>query len=175
MLGTCERRFVRRYRVLVDLQVRPAGPSDAAALATIAVRAITITAAGSYDETQLERWASSFTPDRLEESIASTFVVVAEGADGPVGFANLVTHDTATGELDLLYVDPDGAGQGIARALCAAVESEARRRGCTSLVADASLLAGPVLEHLGYRVLRRYEKVHEGAAYENTWLLKDLG
>ena len=175
MLGTCERRFVRRYRGLVDLQVRPAAPSDAAALAAIAVRAIMVTAAGSYGEAQLEAWAGGFTPARLAEAIASTFVVVAEVDGHPGGFASLVVRGTPTGELDLLYVDPDHGGQGVARALDDAVEAEARQQGCTALVADASLLADPVLQHLGYRVLRRYDKVHEGAVYANTWLLRDLG
>jgi hypothetical protein len=55
-----------------------------------------------------------------------------------------------------------------------AVESEARRRGVSELWADASQLAAPVFEHLGYAVVGRYEKNRGAVRFPNTWLAKQL-
>lgn len=157
------------------LRLRSALPTDAPTLAEVAVRAVDATAGSSYSKAQVERWAASFTPETVTAAIRSTTVFVAEADSIAVGFANLVSHANGHGELALLYVDPDVARQGVGRALNSAIEAEARHRGLSTLVADASLLADPVLQHLGYRVLRRYEKVHLGEVYRNTWLIKDLG
>jgi hypothetical protein len=43
------------------------------------------------------------------------------------------------------------------------------------LWADASLLARPVLEHLGYSVFEAYVKVVRGATFDNAWLYKSMG
>jgi putative acetyltransferase len=77
-------------------------------------------------------------------------VVETEGHLG--GFANLIVTAAGRAELDLLYVDPDYARRGVARLAIDAVEAEARSRGIDRLWADASVLAAPVFEHLGYVV-----------------------
>jgi hypothetical protein len=42
------------------------------------------------------------------------------------------------------------------------------------LWADASLLAAPLLESLGYEVVERYVKSVNNVTFQNTWLLKVL-
>ena len=154
--------------------VRPANPADAKALANVALRSITITGASVYDFDQIATWSSSFTPETLDRVVASTRVFVVEVEGDIAGFANLVVKNASRAELDLLFVDPGFAGQGVARASVEAVEAEARRQGVARLWADASLLAAPVFEHLGYEVVERYEKVRGPVTFANTWLAKVL-
>ena len=155
--------------------VRPAVAGDAAALAGVAQRAITITAAARYDADQLALWASPFTPESLAPVVESTSVFVVDHGGEIAGFANLLVADTGRAEVDLLYVDPAFAGRGVARLAVGAVEAEARRRGVTTLFADASLLAAPVFEHLGFTVVERYDKARGPVSFPNTWLAKALG
>jgi len=138
------------------------------------VRAILITAASSYTRAELEGWASSFTPDALLVAIESTTVFVATQGAAVAGFANLIDRADGRAELDLLYIDPDFVGRRVSSSLIAAVEDEARRRECSALTVDASLLADPVLQHLGYRVVERYAKSRHGETYLNTLLIKNL-
>lgn len=156
------------------MNARPAQPGDAAALAGIVRRAITEGAASVYREDQIAQWAGSFSTSRLRRVVASTSTFVVE-EEGVAGFATLVVGEAGRGELDLLYVDPDRWGRGVARCAVEAVEAEARHRGLAWLWADASLLAVPVLEHLGYVVQRRYDKARGSVTFPNTWLVKELG
>jgi putative acetyltransferase len=157
------------------MEVRRARVGDAAALAEVARRAITITGASVYDTDQLAHWSGSFTPARLEALIGSTSVHVVEVApDVAAGFASLLVRADGGAEVDLLYVDPSYAGQGVARRAVEAVESDARARGVTTLRADASLLAAPVFEHLGYAVVEHYDKPRGTVTFRNTWLTKHL-
>ncbi|MGO9877581.1 MAG: GNAT family N-acetyltransferase [Acidimicrobiia bacterium] len=154
--------------------VRSAAPDDAAALADVACRAITITGASAYDADQIVVWSSSFSPAALRQVVDSTSVFVVDDSGEIAGFSNLRIRESERAELDLLYVDPGFAGRGVARQAVAAVEAEATRRGITRLWADASLLAAPVFEHLGFTVVERYDKVRGAVSFPNTWLAKEL-
>jgi predicted GNAT family acetyltransferase len=57
------------------------------------------------------------------------------------------------GHVDLAFVHPSHQGRGVARALHAEVEAEARRRRLARLFTEASLAARPFFERAGYRVL----------------------
>ena len=154
--------------------VGTAGAGDAYTLAEVARRAITITGASAYDAAQVEQWSGSFSPESLQRAVESTSVFVVEGGGGIAGFANLAVDAAGHAELDLLYVDPAFSGRGVARQAVAAVEHEARRLGVTELWADASLLAAPVLEHLGFAVVERYDKVRGAVSFPNSWVRKAL-
>jgi putative acetyltransferase len=156
------------------MEVRRAVHEDAEALRDLVLRSITVTGATAYDSRQIESWSTSFTKPHLESIIASSAVFIVE-VDGRVGgFANLIVTEAGRAEVDLLYVDPDVAGRGVARRAVEAAEAEARRRGIDHLWADASLLAAPLFEHLGYVVEERYEKRRGAETFRNTWLSKDL-
>jgi putative acetyltransferase len=154
--------------------VRPAVAGDGADLADVARRAITITAAAKYGAEQLAFWASSFTSESLAPVLESTSVFVVDHGGEIAGFASLLVTDAGRAEVDLLYVDPGFSGRGVARLAVDAVEVEARRRGMATLWADASLLAAPVFEHLGFSVVERYDKARGAVSFPNTWLAKPL-
>jgi putative acetyltransferase len=154
--------------------VRQATWADAKSLAGVALRSITVTGSGAYDLAQIAQWASTFTPQYLASAINSTLIFVVEDAGAIAGFANLRTEGGERSDVDLLYVDPDFSGHGVARLAVHAVESEARRQGVSRLWVDASLLAAPVFEHLGYDVIERYVKVRGSVTFANTWLAKFL-
>jgi putative acetyltransferase len=89
--------------------------------------------------------------------MAAEVVLVAEDDDGRLaGFAQL---EPGEGVVHACYVDPDLAGRGAGRALMAAIEDDARARGCTMLALDASLNAVSFYETLGWR--RESETRHD--------------
>lgn len=93
-------------------------------------------------------------------------VFVAKVDDDLVGFAEATLRmDYVNGSstspvafLEGLYVVPQGRGQGIARALCDAVERWGARSGCTEFASDALLeneLGQNVHAALGFRETER--------------------
>nr|WP_241200883.1 aminoglycoside 6'-N-acetyltransferase [Lysobacter enzymogenes] len=89
---------------------------------------------------------------------------VVEDADGLCGFAEAsVRSDYVNGTetspvafLEGWYVAPQRRGQGVGRALIAAVERWGRERGCRELASDA------LLEHLDS------QRAHEACGFEET-------
>jgi len=158
----------------LDLSVRQGTSVDAEVLAEVARRAITVTAAPFYDQVQIKQWAGHFTQPVLTQIIASGTVFVVWSGQSTCGFASLLSTTAGQGEVGELFVDPDFSGRGVARRALEAVEHEARVRRIGRIRADASLLAAPVLEHLGYVVEAQYDKCVASVVYRNTWLSKSL-
>jgi len=158
----------------LNLEVRQGTPSDAKVLTEVTRRAITITAAPFYNQQQIKQWADHFTELVLTQIIASRTVFIVWSGRSACGFASLLSNSPGQEEVGELFVDPDFSGQGVARLALEAVEGEARARGIGRLRVDASLLATPVLEHLGYAVEERYDKHVASLVYRNTWLSKSL-
>ena len=77
-------------------------------------------------------------------------------------------------QVHLLYVDPAFHRRGIASALLAAVEPEARDRGITSLTTDASLISHPVFVGQGYQVVEWEEVERRGEVFRRARMRKDL-
>lgn len=76
-------------------------------------------------------------------------------------------------ELQAMWVDEALRGRGLARALMAAAEDEARRRGCALVVFHAyDLLAPGLYERLGYQTVGIIEGCPAGSAAR--WYRKDL-
>jgi putative acetyltransferase len=127
--------------------LRPYLPADAPLLARIFQESIEVLAEDDYSPDQRAAWgaaaedATAFTK-RLAGGL--TIVVLADG--GPVGFASLAGAD----KLDLLYVHPDYAGQGLGAMLADALEKLAGARGAAHITADASDNAVTFFEKRGY-------------------------
>ena len=134
-------------------RIRRAVPADAAAIWAIHTRAIRETASWHYEPDTIAAWSGRVTPASYAESIETLVLVVAEDDDARLaGFAEL---DPSAGIVRACYVDPDYERQGVGRALMRAVEDEARARGRSALLLDASLNAIAFYESLGWKVETR--------------------
>ncbi|WP_051143986.1 GNAT family N-acetyltransferase [Modestobacter italicus] len=76
-------------------------------------------------------------------------------------------------ELQAMWVDPPLRGRGTARALMAAAEAEARRRGCGVVLLQAyDLVAAGLYGRLGYETVAVVEGCPDGSA--RRWFRKVL-
>jgi putative acetyltransferase len=135
-------------------QVRPFILEDAPALAELTVAAIAITATRAYSVKQVLSWAARHPgAPRFTESAAKgdTILVALADDDSPAAYT-LMERD---GHIDMLYCHPDHGGKGLASALLAAAEADARLSRITQLYAEASELARPVFERAGFALLHR--------------------
>src|SRR5438270_10484254 len=112
------------------VSLRPFRPDDAPVLLALFRDTIRRVNCRDYSPAQIAAWASDdIDPDKWAARFAGRFVVVAEDAGRPAGFAEL----EADGHVDRVYVSADHQGRGVARALLAAVVAEARRLGLARL------------------------------------------
>jgi GNAT superfamily N-acetyltransferase len=76
-------------------------------------------------------------------------------------------------EIEFLWVDDSLRGRGIGAQLLAAVEAEARQRGCALIITSTySFQAPDFYQRHGYEVVGKIKKCPPG--HENYWLKKDL-
>lgn len=154
------------------VSLRPYVPADAKRCAEIFCASIEELAAEDYDAYQREAWASTADDEkafagRLEGAL--TLIAVIDGV--AAGFGSLKGQD----KIDMLYVDPDFAGQGVARTLVDALTKLASARGAKRLSADASDVAKALFESLGFRAEKR-NLVRVGEQWlANTTVVKPLG
>ena len=151
--------------------LRPFLPADAPVLAEIFRDSIEELTADDYTEAQQEAWTAvaddeeAFT-GRLGEQL--TLVATLDGS--VVGFISLA----GTEQLDMLYVHPAVAGQGIGTMLCDAVEKIAANRGTARLTVDASETARDFFQHRGYVAKQRNTVSCHGEWLVNTTMEKPL-
>jgi putative acetyltransferase len=151
--------------------LRPYLPADAPVLADIFRASIEDLTGDDYSTAQQEAWASA-ADDEAEfgKRLAGALTLVAAIDGEPVGFASLKGGD----EVDMLYVHPDAAGQGVATMLYGALEKLAQARGATRLVTDASDTALLFFERRGFQAQRRNTVVRAGEWLANTTMEKRL-
>jgi N-acetylglutamate synthase-like GNAT family acetyltransferase len=155
------------------MMVRPANASDNLAVREVVLSSVDATG-DTYSAQQIEIWRQSLWSRDFAATIEETASFVAVENNAVIGFANLIPRQEGNGELHLLYVNPDNHRMGVGRTLVAAVEEEARKSSMSKLWADASLLAAPLLESLGYQVVEHYIKSVNNVTFENTRLSKVL-
>jgi putative acetyltransferase len=137
---------------LLKPALRPYLPADGTVLAQIFRDAITELTGDDYSEAQQAAWIARADDEAsFIESLAASLTLVATLEGMPVGFISLKGGD----HIDMLYVDPQVARQGIGRLLCDAIEKLARARGAKRLVVDASDTARPLFEQLGFTARHR--------------------
>jgi putative acetyltransferase len=132
--------------------LRPYLAEDAAALAEIFQASIEELTGEDYSEAQQAAWASlADDPEAFGGGLAQNLTLVATIAGSPVGFISLKGTDT----IEMLYVHPAVAGQGVGTLLCDAVEKLAAARGAKRLVTDASDTAEAFFRKRGFQPQRR--------------------
>lgn len=134
--------------------IRPFRPEDAPALSALTVAAIATLGLRAYSARQVMAWAAGHLgpPLFLEQAEPGDVILVALS---PAGKPAAYTMLREGGLIHMLYCHPEHAGQGLATALLAAIEGEARVAGVERLHTKASEISLPVFERAGYAVLRR--------------------
>jgi putative acetyltransferase len=151
--------------------LRPFLAADAPILAAIFVAAIEELTGEDYNEAQQEAWASAVDDEeQFGKRLASELTLIATLQNSPVGFASLKGAD----HIDMLYVHPSAAGQGVASMLCEALEKLAGGRGAKTLTVDASDNAEGFFLKRGYVGLQRNTVTLNGEWLANTTMQKTL-
>ncbi len=151
--------------------LRPFLPADTALLREIFRDSIEELTADDYTEAQQEAWASAADDvAAFGKKLGSQLTLVATMEGSPVGFASLANGD----RIDMLYVHPAVAGQGVAAMLIDALEKLAGSRGAGKLSVDASDSARGFFEKRGY-VAQQRNSISVGDEWlANTTLSKQL-
>ena len=145
----------------MTLAIRRGTAADAGDLAVIFHRAVQ--AAEAYTAAQRDAWSPTCpSAAQWAERLEGLTTLVAEHDGKSIGFMSLRDD----GYLDLAFVDPDFARQGIEQALLDEILQEARRLGLRRLSTEASLVARAFFERHGWVVLQ--EQVVERRDVELT-------
>jgi putative acetyltransferase len=151
--------------------LRPLLPADVAVLAAIFVAAVEELTGEDYSESQQEAWAGAADDEEaFGKRLAAQLTLVATLQNSPVGFASLKGAD----HIDMLYVHPGAAGQGIGSTLCDALEKLAGSRGAKKLTVEASDNAEPFFARRGYVASQRNTVKLNGEWLANTTMQKSL-
>jgi putative acetyltransferase len=151
--------------------LRPFLPADAPMLAAIFSAAIEELTGDDYSEAQQEAWASAADDEvQFGKRLAGELTLVATLQNSPIGFAALKGKD----HIDMLYVHPSVAGQGVGAMLCDALEKLAGSRGVNSLTVDASDNAEAFFKKRGYLARQRNTVTVNGEWLANTTMQKML-
>jgi putative acetyltransferase len=151
--------------------LRPLLPEDIPVLAAIFAAAIEELTTEDYSEAQREAWVSAADDEeQFGKRLASELTLIATLQNSPVGFASLKGAD----HIDMLYVHPSAAGQGVASMLCDALEKLAGGRGAKSLTVDASDNAEGFFLKRGYVAKQRNTVTVNGEWLANTTMQKTL-
>jgi len=158
-------------QVLPKPALRPFLAEDIPVLAAIFAASIEDLTGDDYNEAQREAWASvADDEDQFGKRLASELTLVATLQNSPVGFAALKGAD----HIDMLYVHPGVAGQGVGSMLTDALEKLAGGRGTKSLTVDASDNAQEFFSKRGYVAKQRNTAMVNGEWLANTTMQKTL-
>jgi putative acetyltransferase len=150
---------------MLDMQIRNAGPDDAAALGALVQRSIRASNAADYEPAIIELMCANFEPDKVLERMAvrDVFAAIRDGS-----LIGTVSFSLPRTKLYSLFIEPGFQHAGIGRRLVHHIERHAMSRGCSELQLSASITARPFYERLGYETIRFEERVGDGS----TWLMR---
>lgn len=101
-----------------------------------------------YSKNQLDVWAPKLANlTSWNESLLSTLTLIAEEDNNIVGFGNI----DSKGYLDCLFVHKNNQGQGVATALCDALEATTDK----PITTHSSITAETFFEKRGYKVIKK--------------------
>jgi putative acetyltransferase len=154
-----------------NIAMRPMLPTDVPLLAEIFRASIEELAADDYGEAQQGAWASAADDEEaFGARLAGELTLVATHAGAAIGFAALADNT----RIDMLYVHPAAAGQGVATMLCDALEKLAAARGSKELSVEASDTARGFFERRSYVAKTRNTVTLGGEWFANTTMVKPL-
>ena len=143
--------------------------TDCAQLARLFYDTVHTVNAKDYTQEQLAAWATGkVNLEAWNESFQAHHTVVAEMDGKIVGFGDI----DETGYLDRLYVHKDHQRQGVAAAICDALEQNAKAAEFTT---HSSITARPFFEKRGYTVIREQQVERRGVLLTNFVMHKNGG
>lgn len=152
--------------------LRPFLPADTVPLQDLYAQSIEELCADDYDEDQRLAWISrAAEPVAFAKRMMAQVTLVVERDDELLGFASLKDSK----EIDMLYVHPFAAGEGVATALLDALEKLAAARGTTTITAEVSDTAHDMFLSRGYQPVRRNNIPIDDVWLANTTMSKLLG
>ncbi len=155
----------------VPHKLRPYLPADAHALRDLYAQSIEELTQDAYDEDQRLAWIERAEDEAAFARRLGSGLTLVVGAPGDYkGFATLKdgTH------LDMLFVHPHAARQGVGTAIVDALERIAASRGAKAITADASDTALAFFDARGYTPVRRNTVALGDAWLSNTTMSKQL-
>jgi putative acetyltransferase len=158
-------------RAQTKLALRPYLPADALMLAEIFRSSIEQLTGEDYSESQQQAWAAAADDEQAFASrLASELTLIATLDGSPVGFASLKGPD----HIEMLYVHPAIARQGVGSMLVDALEKLAAARGIQRLTVDSSDTASGFFDKRGYVAQRRNTVTRGDEWIVNTTMEKRL-
>ncbi len=155
------------------ITLREMDERDAEAMAAVYERAVREIGARYYSAEQVVAWVGQGPrAERFRRKITDgrRGWVAVDQMNRVVGFADL----EADGHIDLVYVDPAVAGQGVATLMLDELENAARSTGITRLFVEASEPARRVFERRGYTLTARRDFEIGGVAIHNYAMERTL-
>ncbi len=155
----------------MTISLRPYLSSDAPILAAIYAAAIDELTAEDYTDEQRYAWIGLAEDEQTfgqRLAAALTLVAIVEGE--PVGFVSL--RDNLL--IEHLYVSPNIIREGVATALCDALEKLAAARGAQKLTVDSSDTAEPFFKERGYVLQSRNTRIVDEQWLAYMTMSKDL-
>ena len=154
-----------------DFPLRPFLPADTMALRELFAQSIEELTADDYDEDQRLAWAASAEDaDAFRARLGGMLTLVVQVEGEYLGFGALKDNKT----IDMLYVHPDFASEGVGSAIADALEKIAGARGAKAVTVDASDTAMPFFEGRGYTAMQRNSIPRDDQWLSNTTMIKPL-
>jgi putative acetyltransferase len=152
--------------------IRSFCPGEASALRSVFHAAVHRLARSHYRAEQLAAWApAEHDAAQWAARMQANQPFVAEADGGAIaGFADL----QPSGYIDMFFVAPAFARQGVASALMAHIHAEAAQQGLARLWADVSLAAEPFFAARGFAVEERQAVERAGVVLHNARMGKAL-
>jgi len=151
--------------------LRPLLPADAPRLVALFRESVETLAADFYDEEQRAAWAASAEDETaFAAKLARALTIVALVEKEIAGFATLEKNQT----IEMLYIHPDFARQGVGSTLLDAVEKLAAARGMATLEVEASDAARDFFARRGFAAQSRNTVELNGEWLGRTRMTKAL-
>ena len=154
------------------LGLRPFLPADAPLLAAIFRASIEELTGEDYNPAQQEAWAAKADDEQeFADRLARQLTLIATLDGSPVGFAAMQGNST----IDMMFVHPAVAGQGVGSMLYDALEKLAAARGAAQLTVEASDTALGFFQKHGFTAEQRNTVSVGNEWMSNTTMKKKLG
>lgn len=153
------------------MNIRQARLTDAENILALHADTLKRVNAKDYRPEQINAWLAMQRLDRVQKLITNGHATVAvDDDDHLLGFATRRGN-----EIHGMYVDADRLGRGIAGALFARVEADAKEEGCTQLVAEASVTAVVFYRKMGFaEVQKKLWPLTDSLSLEVVVMRKDI-